>query len=469
MARRVVVVSKIAAVLGAMFGAAAPIATASLASPSPGSKLWVARYNGPGNGPEAFFPRGTHSVAVSPDGAAVFVTGASTGTRSGLDYATIAYNATTGARLWVARYNGPANKEDLATAIAVGPGGSRVFVTGASVGRTSGADVATVAYASTTGAQVWVRRYNGPKNKNEGAISIAMDAGGTRVFVTGTSEGATVGHEDAVTIAYQASTGAQLWVRRYNGPANGDDNATSIAVSRGGTRVFVTGYSSGTTQASAYATVAYNAATGAQLWARRYESPNGGHNEAWSVAVSPNGAEVFVTGTRFLPSAPSPQPDYATIAYNAATGAQLWVRRYASGSGRPNFTESLALSPDGRTVFVTGTTATVAYGAVTGALLWVRSERTFVGTTGGSTPPPVAAVSANGETVFVAGSTGRGASRSESAAVAYNARTGKPLWTSRYDGTAQSVAVSPRGRLVVVNGTGGVGSGGDFLTVAYRA
>jgi hypothetical protein len=48
--------------------------------------------------------------------------------------------------LWVARYSGPGNSYDVATSLAVSPCGTRVFVTGISVGRATGFDYATVAY-----------------------------------------------------------------------------------------------------------------------------------------------------------------------------------------------------------------------------------------------------------------------------------------------------------------------------------
>ena len=60
---------------------------------------------------------------------------------------------------------------------------------------------------------------------------------------------------------------------------------------------------------SDYATIAYNAATGAQRWAKRYDGPGTGDGQAYSAAVSPNGATVFVTGYS------GGTGDYATIAY----------------------------------------------------------------------------------------------------------------------------------------------------------
>src|SRR5260221_3800447 len=69
----------------------------------PGARLWVRRFSGPGNGSDV-----ANSVAVSPGGGTVFVTGGRTGAASE-SYLTVAYNAASGARLWTARYNGPGN------------------------------------------------------------------------------------------------------------------------------------------------------------------------------------------------------------------------------------------------------------------------------------------------------------------------------------------------------------------------
>ena len=79
--------------------------------------------------------------------------------------------------------------------------------------------------------------------------------GSGRVYVTGTSRGGSVTGDDYATIAYNVRTGAMVWVRRYNGPASGGDDASSLAA-RGG-RIIVTGGSAGTTSGGDYATIAY--------------------------------------------------------------------------------------------------------------------------------------------------------------------------------------------------------------------
>jgi hypothetical protein len=236
----------------------------------------------------------------------VYVTGGSTGTKSGYDYATIAYNAATGAQLWAKRYNGPANSSDKAYSVAVSPDGRKVVVTGASTGinypngSEKGYDYATVAYNAGTGAQLWAKRYNGSAKDYDAARSVTVSPASSVVYVTGESTGTTTG-SDYATIAYNAATGARLWVTRYNGQANGVDAASSVAVSPDGQTVYVTGESTEIppTPAQSYegfATFAYSAATGVPLWASRYNGTGIGYNTAASIAVSPATGMVYVTG-----------------------------------------------------------------------------------------------------------------------------------------------------------------------------
>jgi hypothetical protein len=439
---------------------------------TPGAKLWVARYNGSGNGDDEAF-----SLGLSPDGTRVFVTGASTGSTSSGDYVTVAYNVSTGAKLWVARYNGPGNDNDEAHSLGVSPDGTRVFVTGYSTGSTSCcADYATVAYNASTGARLWVARYHGPGN-GAFAKALGVSPDGTKVFVTGYSYGST-GYYDYATIAYNASTGTKLWLARYNGPINRNNAASALGVSPDGTRVFVTGYSTGSAGYFNYATVAYNASTGAKLWVARY-SYNGGDDQASSLGVSPDGTRVFVTGASFRSTICCEYFDYATVAYNASTGAKLWVARYHGPGYGDNAASALGVSPDGTRVIVTGKSpgstgyteyATIAYNASTGAKLWVAR---YHGPGNGAFAQALS-VSPDGTRVFVAGYSTGSTGSFDYATIAYNASTGAKLWVARYNGPgsgddkASSLRVSPDGTKVFVTGAStGSTSSGDYATVTY--
>jgi DNA-binding beta-propeller fold protein YncE len=345
---------------GASASAAAPQARQAVrvssagtthAAVSPGTQLWAKQY-GVSSGQ-------INSVAVSPDGNRVFVTGTSSSA-----YATIAYNIATGAQLWLKLYKGPGSGGgcDFDNAVAVSPDGNTLFVTGECHGTNSGYDYTTAAYSAATGAQKWVKRYNGAGTVNY-ANAVAVSPSGKTVFVTGESDSKDYLAQYA-TVAYNAATGAQLWVKRYSSAGSGDI-AHSVAVSPGGNTVFVTGTStSTTTTVTADATVAYNAATGAQLWVKRHSRvPSldpAYHN---SVAVSPMGGTVYVTG--ITGSAGTTGDGYDTIAYNAATGTQQWIKLYHGGPPSGDaLGYAIAVSPTSGTVIVTGQSASGKYATV---------------------------------------------------------------------------------------------------------
>lgn len=206
-------------------------------STATGAQLWVRRYIGT----EQAVAR---AVTVSPDGSKVFVTGNSP-ENDGAAFITIAYNAANGAQLWLARYSRPSPYVYgvRAASMAVSPDGARVVVTGTGYGETQ-ADInyVTVAYTASTGTRLWARSYNGPGNGRDVASSVTVSPTG-RVFVTGSSYGGASRLADYATVAYRGSTGAQVWVARYNGPSSRSDGASAVAVKPDDTAVLVTGRS----------------------------------------------------------------------------------------------------------------------------------------------------------------------------------------------------------------------------------
>jgi len=274
-----------------------------------GVQQWVARYNGPGNHLDK-----AAALAVDADGG-VYVTGFSIGDGTSRDYATIKYTAD-GVQQWVARYNGPGNSDDGATALAL-DGSGNVYVTGYSVGSDTSSDYATIKYTAD-GVQQWVTRYNGPGNWADGATALAVDAAGN-VYVTGLSMGAG-SYYDYATVKYTAE-GVQQWVARYDGPGNDWDQATALAVDAAG-NVYVTGLSMGADSYYDYATVKYTA-EGVQQWVARYDGPGNDLDEAAALAVDADG-NVYVTGHSV---GSDRSEDYATIKYNT-NGVKEWVARY---------------------------------------------------------------------------------------------------------------------------------------------
>jgi hypothetical protein len=354
-----------------------------------GARLWTDIYNGPANGQDA-------AVAIAVDGSGnAYVTGYSqvTNTGSVFEYVTIKYSPE-GNRLWMARYQFQTNLSSLATALAVDLQGN-VVVTGQSQAPDTGVDYATIKYDSD-GHGLWTNRFNGLGYATDRATAIALDDSG-HVYVTGESYSGYEAGPDYATIKYDAQ-GNGVWTNRFNGPGGATDSPVALAADSDG-NVYVTGTSWGRLTYHDYATVKYDAA-GRQLWVARYNGPADYFDLARALAVDAMG-NVYVTGeSRYVGS----QSHYATIKYNP-NGQQLWAARYPGlGSGQ-NQANAIAVDAAGN-VYVTGESdgnyATVKHDA-DGNRLWVARYHTSDWDTGVAVAADLAGF------VYVAGD----ASRSE--------------------------------------------------------
>ena len=249
------------------------------------AQSWVERYNGPGNSYDA-----ARALAVDGQGN-VYVTGGSNSADYTSELTTIKYGSD-GQKVWERRYTaeigGYPTSEGTGRALAVDNQGN-VYVTGDSGVYPNGPDYVTIKY-SPEGQELWVRRYAGPGDSEDRALSLAVDGPGN-VYVTGLSGPLT--NYDYVTVKYSAA-GEELWVRHYNGPGNGHDVAAALGVDGQG-NVYVTGESAGSGTGNDFATVKYSAA-GEQLWVRRYSGPgNQIYEGATALAVDGQG-NILVTG-----------------------------------------------------------------------------------------------------------------------------------------------------------------------------
>lgn len=143
-------------------------------------------------------------------------------------------------------------------------------------------------------------------------------------------KGATV---DDQLLASFGPGGSLRWQTRIDGPERGIDRFNAVAASPDGSTIFAAGVTNHVAPNfytnSDYSTAAFDAATGKRLWHRTYDGfdVDGpyGSNEVWDVAVAPDGSEVYVTGQSL---GGATVWDYATFAFDAASGEELWRARH---------------------------------------------------------------------------------------------------------------------------------------------
>jgi len=404
-----------------------------------------------------------YSVAVDGSGN-VYTTGYSTGIGTGtFDYATTKCNSS-GVQLWVSRYNGPGNGTDYSYSIAV-DGSGYVYVTGASIGAGTDYDYATIKY-DASGVELWVARYHGPGGGQDFGRSVKVDVSGN-VYVTGGSPG-TGSFIDYTTIKYN-SFGVQLWVSRYNGPQNGYDESYSLVLDDSG-NVYVTGESYGGTTNEDYATVKYNS-SGDQQWSVRYNGTGNLNDIASSISVDPSGF-VSVTGRS---DGTGTNADYATVHYSPA-GVQQWALRYNGFPNGADYANAIATDASGN-IYVTGQSkgptifseyATIKYNSA-GVQQWVSR---YNGPGSGNDIARSMALDGYGN-VYVTGNSRGSVGFDDYATIKYNS-AGDSQWVARYDGPGhnteecRSIAVDGSGNVYVAGFSyGGSGPQYDYATIKY--
>jgi DNA-binding beta-propeller fold protein YncE len=180
---------------------------------------------------------------------------------------------------------------------------------------------------------------------------------------------------------------------------------------------------------------------GERLWIARYDGPSHRSDSPAEVAVSPDGSTVFVTGDSYRPGC----SNWATVAYSA-NGEQLWSARYDGAEHWCDNVAGIAVSDDGKRVYVTGQAqesdagdiTTIAYDAVGGSELWVASENAGLGI-GADT---AAGVVTHGANVYVVGTVNTRCDNSidrcyyEVVVASYDGRTGQRRWIDEYESSA---------------------------------
>jgi hypothetical protein len=334
-------------------------------SASTGQRLWTTMFD---TGAESNFPV---AAVPSPRGDFMYVTGESIyGGRAVpfIEWVTIAYSMRTGKQAWIARYEGIAGGQNWPVGIAISPRGDRLFVAGRSehptLSPTQTWDYTVISYSTHKGRELWHRSSrHGTQN-----IPVAMALGprGDRVFVTGAEQSgpATQPIWSDLTIAYAGSSGRELWAARHSSSTGQVAVPTALAVSRRGDRLYVAGADAKSdavvpnttvpgTPNIAFAnmvTQAYDTATGKGVWVHQFAPPGDYSSQATAITLSSSGRDVYVGGIL----GPAGAVGYSVLLALTSSGVQRWVTRSDvrdPTSPGLQYTVSVFVAPSGRNVY----------------------------------------------------------------------------------------------------------------------
>ena len=296
-----------------------------------GVRRWVARYDGPAHKDD--YP--TDMVVDGADGA--YVVGASRGTGTGLDYAEIKVNGA-GEIVWKVRYAGPAGF-DYPNAIAI-DAGRNTYLTGLSAGR-AGAIAAATLRVSSAGKKTWMKRLQygvGITHGNDIAFADLGGAGGECLYLTGATMGGMGSRMNLFVSRLRASDGAPLAEAPVD--TGGDEVGLKLAVDDAGNA-----YAVGDIVDAAevrHALIAKVTSGGAVAWTREV-SIGAATDDAGFQAVAVNAAGTAVYCGGYGRNAGG---DELLVVKVAADNTMLWMNHSAgTAAGGDNWCRSLLLGP----------------------------------------------------------------------------------------------------------------------------
>lgn len=226
---------------------------------------------------------------------------------------------------------------------------------------------------NSSGALIWETSYNGPADAQDNVTSMGIDLSGN-VYVEGTGMNVNPNMKEITCVRFNSTTGTQDWVFRTNGTnGNGDENAYKMAVGQTND-VYLTGsLFDGTSDYGVL--IKLNAANGNEAWRKVLKSTPFASNLYSDVKVLYSGF-IYAAGTT---DTYSPNCTAHVRKFNLA-GDSLYSASYPqpwdsyARSILPGPGNSLILSGDNRPNATEGSVYVVKYSVTTG----IESNTTYV-------------------------------------------------------------------------------------------
>lgn len=294
---------------------------------SDGTQLWVKNFNGPDNlDDEAFFIQLDYAGNI-------YVAGTSKTTKNSTDFSLVKY-APDGTQLWSKKTSVAQNVTGYLNALTIDNQG-RAYLAGTILTPTN-FDMMWVRY-SEDGSSSMTEVYNGPMDKSDDASAIAVDKDGN-IYVAGYSALAS-GNDystDMAIIKYLPD-GTQSWIRTHGDTMPGVDEINAMVLDNDG-NIYVTGTMF---DRSYYITTLKYNPNGDQVWLKRFNGNERANDFPYDIAINDAGFVVVAGKSPNFGISRS-----TVLLYNAQNGADEGVLLSLDEDGNMQNGAGLIVSKD---------------------------------------------------------------------------------------------------------------------------
>jgi uncharacterized delta-60 repeat protein len=364
---------------------------------------------------------------------------------------------------WVNTLNGTINNEDIFIDAAADDS-ANVYVTGTVYNSTTGKDIVVRKY-NPEGALAWENIYSSPiPDGQDGGVKIIYK--NNFVYIIGDTKNAST---DIIVFKRNAATGALIWSTIFNGPANQNDHAYSMAIDNAD-NVYVVGMSYTTNYDFEMLVVKFNPSGGHQ-WTEI--SGWDGFDFAGDVAVD-NSGNVYVCGR----DAVNHQFSQIVTMKFQPDGSPQWFSILDNGVDSIDAARQVAVDAQGN-IYTSGYVRTLSQGYdmalvkynPNGNQLWVRY---YNGSSNGNDVSNDMKLDASGN-IYLTGYSHHSASQLDYMTVKYSS-AGTKLWEARYignylngDNIAHSITLDAENNVYITGRSEESASGSDIVTVKYNS